>query len=1304
MSDVQPTIDTTLALAAERVTERINVDSNFPTITDLLQTTSSGEYSMPIPPEWQVVTKQRSITLPDALFEQYDLLQCRCFMGIFPEIQRAWVTVDHRLFLWNYENEDDDFYSFEDQEQIIVSVALVKPRPGVFIESIKYVLAVATPLEVFLLGVGHKADDVTQRGGSVNLYATQISVPADGVAMTSIVGTENGRIFMSGNDGALYEFRYQAEDSWLTRRSKKVNLTATPTSYFWPSFLHSEREKPALNLAIDNQRKVLYALMHDSSIKVFWLGTDGSEFVMAHHHKTIGSAAALVCPQFNEGGVGKAELQIVSIHVIPPSESRTHHLVAVTSGGSRLYFSTIPRQRWYAEISSMRPIVAQPQAFDLVHVRLVPDSRPAVTAQLPHLRAPALNVHCALYSSGTLLMANSWSEDHDSIIGAAPDCALISKRRATQPRQVMVEYSSAVRIEGRTWAMAELDGSSDNAGGINDLSTVSGIPTRTFGVLTNTGISIMEKQRPVDMFRQLLSQPAVQEAQLKAFIDAFGLADVCAMCYTILCTDNFSQAGLSAHGVNAARRMLFEFGGIPHFTEIKLLFASSDTPSAPTMSSDSSRRKIALSGRHDGLVVYLARVLQPVWNDLATVLRSDNSSTAMRLNVGIATAKLMSVQARLLRLQHFIGSNQRFVPDKINQMAEILQPEPTAAKGTATQEAAAAADASACWQAESQSLGALYDLMVHSIEAISLLCLVADFDLPQISEAMDAHKRQLLDRLTFQDLVCTPAGHEACRDLIVALINSQIKHNASISSISDVLRTRCSRIFSDQDVALYKAMELLNLAKEASEPAEARQLGSHALSLLASIDGGLPLPHLKHVFDQFVALAQPASAVDLALASAAQSDPTDSAMAFWRAHAPADDPREAVYVYRMECYKLVLANFESRPQEPLQSLLPTTTTDDTLFYFSLFDWLLEHGQTTQLYEIGGPLVEEYLAAGSSTAEKSDMLWHLYVHEGKFAAAAAVQRSLACIDIPDLTLSRRIEYLSLAISNIKIAIDARRTQPGTTVVDSQDAITNGNLPPTESDQLATMLRETEDMLEVAQVQFEIQRQLQSTNQAPTAVSHLDSQLFNVSELYADFADPLNLLEAKLLIFKTSNHDDPEQVTVIWRALLRASLDDPLRTGLMAIAAKIAALQPQLYPSACAFPVPLLVQLLAELAQERPAEYSTGYIADSLCLAGVPHATVFDAIQVAYRKLAIGKQQIGTCEMLVREVIYLVSAWISASGDREADSVGERTRGRDGIPFMAVDEAISQFIIQANVSNNKQLQNELLLAQKKVRQAF
>lgn len=50
-------------------------------------------------------------------------------MGVFPQIGRVWITIDNKLFLWNYE-EGSDFLSYESSSSIIVSVALVRPKRG----------------------------------------------------------------------------------------------------------------------------------------------------------------------------------------------------------------------------------------------------------------------------------------------------------------------------------------------------------------------------------------------------------------------------------------------------------------------------------------------------------------------------------------------------------------------------------------------------------------------------------------------------------------------------------------------------------------------------------------------------------------------------------------------------------------------------------------------------------------------------------------------------------------------------------------------------------------------------------------------------------------------------------------------------------------------------------------------------------------------------------------------------------------------------------------------------------------------
>ena len=48
------------------------------------------------------------------------------------------------------------------------------------------------------------------RGEEMHLLPDPLfSLPTDGVFFTSIVGADNGRIFMAGKDGCLYELVYQ---------------------------------------------------------------------------------------------------------------------------------------------------------------------------------------------------------------------------------------------------------------------------------------------------------------------------------------------------------------------------------------------------------------------------------------------------------------------------------------------------------------------------------------------------------------------------------------------------------------------------------------------------------------------------------------------------------------------------------------------------------------------------------------------------------------------------------------------------------------------------------------------------------------------------------------------------------------------------------------------------------------------------------------------------------------------------------------------------------------------------------------
>lgn len=54
--------------------------------------------------------------LPAALARERDRVECVTLMGLLPEIDYAWMTVDDTLYLWNYRTQD--FTNFRDFEQV----------------------------------------------------------------------------------------------------------------------------------------------------------------------------------------------------------------------------------------------------------------------------------------------------------------------------------------------------------------------------------------------------------------------------------------------------------------------------------------------------------------------------------------------------------------------------------------------------------------------------------------------------------------------------------------------------------------------------------------------------------------------------------------------------------------------------------------------------------------------------------------------------------------------------------------------------------------------------------------------------------------------------------------------------------------------------------------------------------------------------------------------------------------------------------------------------------------------------------
>lgn len=224
-------------------------------------------------------------------------------MGLFPEIGRAWLTIDSDIYIWTYENSRDVAY-FDGLSHLILSVGLIKPKPNVFIGDVKYLLVLTTPMEVIVLGVtfGDTTKTIsspTRSFASSTYEEMQLMnkpifvINTDNVAISCVEGTDDGRIFLGGRDGSLYEIQYQAESNWFGKRCKKVNHSQGLISLVVPGFLKVFSESDAVaKIQIDNQRSLLYILSEKGAIEAWDLSDYSARRITRMSQSDIANAAS----------------------------------------------------------------------------------------------------------------------------------------------------------------------------------------------------------------------------------------------------------------------------------------------------------------------------------------------------------------------------------------------------------------------------------------------------------------------------------------------------------------------------------------------------------------------------------------------------------------------------------------------------------------------------------------------------------------------------------------------------------------------------------------------------------------------------------------------------------------------------------------------------------------------------------------------------------------------------------------------------------------------------------------------------
>jgi nuclear pore complex protein Nup155 len=233
------------------------------------------------PPPTISLRHVHSDALPPLMAQQLQQVKIASLMGLLPEAELAWMSVDDKLFVWPCDGtttgQGATFCSFTvPNGQCVLSVGLVRPKKGVFRNSVKWCLVVTTADEAILCALVNPEeltgcdDALSHRSGALRLVPTMFSVPTDNVRMLSVCGTSDGRIFFGGEDGCLYEMTYEGPAS-LNDVSKGAKTVEQQLEQFYddgmmiPATIKDETSSLINNWAVAGGKRALSAVFPGSA-------------------------------------------------------------------------------------------------------------------------------------------------------------------------------------------------------------------------------------------------------------------------------------------------------------------------------------------------------------------------------------------------------------------------------------------------------------------------------------------------------------------------------------------------------------------------------------------------------------------------------------------------------------------------------------------------------------------------------------------------------------------------------------------------------------------------------------------------------------------------------------------------------------------------------------------------------------------------------------------------------------------------------------------------------------------------------
>ncbi|MCJ1313885.1 hypothetical protein MMC25_007565 [Agyrium rufum] len=1299
---------TKVGRASKTINQVLDNEAHYPEIDAYIGQGMSSEYDVYSTPVYAPFEQLKSYLIPDKIFEHYNRAQLSTMMGLFADIGHAWITIDNACYMWDYTNPNPELIGFEEQPNTITAVRLVTPRPGVFVNAIHRLLVVATTVEMILVGVS--IEKLATGAQSATLYQTKMTIPVKGMRVDFIESSgASGRVFFAGKgDIDVYEFTYQQEERWFSNRCAKVNHTSKGLYSLTPVFAFGSKETPehTIQLVFDETRNLLYTLSSSSSIRIFHLKNDGTLPVV--YTSTLKSLLSSIGHMTSPSELITPEMKLVSISPISSHEASKLHLMITTSTGCRVYMSATSSYG-----STITDASTAPSSMQVQHVRFPPKETPSSLSQpRDRVNDPASNQQntpapmssansqafntsskalkptrtATRYAPGYFfcLVPSDIQHRPDRLFASSPDTGQ-NGRPSDQPRasrfcEAGQWFQLDSRVEDIGLCSKPFAAQMRPQGFANELAMQYDQPSTEIAILTSSGVHTYRRRRLVDLFAAAIRSSggdAGLETEVKRFIRLYGRSETCASALGVICgqslnltSDSRSARITDPEILEHARNAFIEYGGKPHLNENAVV-----DQSVPVIDT------VRPSPRHEGLALYISRLVRSIWKNRisinGTILTATGFPTILPT---VPLEKLRDIQKDLVQLQDFLAQNKTFIegltgPDALRQVS------------TKQEEIAL--------QAEHRALHSLVLLLGNMIEGVSFVLVLFEERLEEILMALSPETRIQVKELTFEDLFGSMEGKRLAKELVKAIVNRNITNGSNVDTVAEALRRKCGSFCSAEDVILFKAQEQVKRAAGLEPSSEfARNLLNESLRLFKQVTTHISMDQLQWAVNQYIPLQFFAGAIQLALDVAQDMDKKDRALSWIADGRPEQDPRSEAFARRRICYNLIHqviesldraaagspkaqdimtqsnnynapGNVDMTARRVAEAYAVIDSSGDRVFQTDLYDWYLAQGQADRLLRLQSSYIITYLEQkATEDSEHADLLWKYHLQHNQFHEAAGIQMELAKSPFV-LKLDRRIEYLSQAKANASTHTSGvgRQTRQ-------------------------TLIRETSDLLDVAQIQDELLQRLKVDPRMTDAQRHVVDEKLNgaiqsLSVLYNEFADQAEYYDLSLLIYQAADHRNPNDIRSTWQNFfesihMKATEQGQVQPWEM-IADKVRSLAPRLNLSESIFPVPDLIPLLERYAYEHQRKVgSPTWVVDIFIDLQVPYESIFPVLEGIFYNNEIPFHGVAR-RVIAEHIIYITQRWLHDSMRGVGKMFGGETNA------MAVSETLLA-LEQSGIFNN------------------